>query len=284
MGHQSSLYYYAPSKQHLEKQYCQALTVIAKQWSRYGEDVYQHCETNVNAATDRPLHIGSEIVPTSNYVGELVTHLINSITQAKQHWCGTQSLIEFHNQYTAYVIAMLMFSTGYRSIRDPVPREAHINLRRGVIVIADKINDSHSHARMLPIPPLMIEQYQRYLSHRRHLLSQLNTFIQEDWGTPFWFMDSLAKPIQVTPRRLQDRFNWPGNPPLNANRHYLRTYLCENGVPGEYVDAFMGHWDIGQTPWDRYSTFCPRRYRHAVTTVIDQLLVTQGWKTIPGYV
>ncbi len=283
-GQQSSLYYYAPRKAHLQKRYHEALEVIAKQLSQPGEEVPLSNKDKDEDKTQRSPTLGSEIVPQFHYIKSLVKHLLTSVNSAQSSLSGIDAVIELHNRFTAYVIAMLMFSTGYRSVRDPVPKEHHINLRRNVIIIADKVDDSQYHARMLPLPPMMTEQYHHYVKHRRHLAGQLGLFLSQQWKTPFFFLDSYANPVEVTPRRLQEKLNWPENPPLNINRHFLRTHLREAGAPGEYVDAFMGHWDSGQEPWERYSTFCPRHYRRQVAGIVNGLLVEQGWQITSGAV
>ncbi|MCH4813652.1 hypothetical protein [Vreelandella neptunia] len=96
------------------------------------------------------------------------------------------------------------------------------------------------------------------------------------------FLDQYGNPKEVTPTRLHDHLQWIDSPPLNINRHYLHTRLKESDLSSEVVDAFMGHWDSGQEPWASYSTFCPREYQHLIASVIQPLMVQQGWKALKG--
>lgn len=222
------------------------------------------------------------MVPQTGYITDTVTHLIQQQHVAKKRRVTFVHWARFHNFYTAYTVAMLMFCTGYRSIRDPLPHMSHINLSRGVIVIADKTNDHQSNARFIPLPPVMINQFRHYLKHRHAVLSRLQLFLDYDWGTPFFFIDIYSKLQQVTPARLEHHLQWPHSPPLNINRHYLHTQLKERGCSAELVDTFMGHWDMGQEPWAKHSTFCPRAYRQNITARVEEMMQEQGWKIVKG--
>jgi hypothetical protein len=54
----------------------------------------------------------------------------------------------------------------------------------------------------------------------------------------------------------------------NANRHYLRSMMTEDQLNGEFIDAYLGHWQLGAEPWDKYSLFDPVTYRHSIKTHI----------------
>lgn len=96
------------------------------------------------------------------------------------------------------------------------------------------------------------------------------------------FLNQSGTPQEVTPSRLEEHLQWRDTPPLNINRHYLHTQLKERGLASEVVDAFMGHWDAGQAPWDNYSTFCPREYCALIAPAIEKLMKAQGWKALKG--
>ncbi|GAA0686033.1 hypothetical protein GCM10009022_04410 [Vreelandella titanicae] len=229
-------------------------------------------------------YVGSQLVPTSAYVEKLITHMQQQLMTADQSGSLFQRTVSVHNSYTAYTLAMLMFCTGYRSIRDPLPKWNQLSLSRRMMVIADKTDDAQSHARFLPLPSIMVQQLQHYLRHREAIVSRLQLYLQQAWESPFLFLDTYGHPKQVTPKRLQEHLDWPGSPPLNINRHFLHTQLKESGCSSELVDAYMGHWDAGQEPWAKYSTFCPLEYREHISSAIESIMQHQGWKAIEGAV
>ncbi|MGP9570955.1 hypothetical protein ACT3RX_15705 [Halomonas sp. AOP42-E1-40] len=289
-GQQASMYYFAPRNSYLEQRYLDAMRVIQQQWLKpqTEEGLTNADSTHTGVTPDsqqqKNHYVGSQLVPTSVYVKQLVTHMQRQLTVADQSGSLFERTVNVHNRYTAYTIAMLMFCTGYRSIRDPLPKWDQLSLSRHMIVIADKTDDAQSHARFLPLPTLMVNQLQHYLRHREAIVGRLQLYLQQQWDSPFLFLDAYGHPKQVTPKRLQEHLDWPGSPPLNINRHYLHTQLKEDGCSSELVDAFMGHWDAGQEPWAKYSTFCPREYREHISSAIELMMQRQGWRAIEGAV
>ncbi|MCL5425957.1 MAG: hypothetical protein M1154_10075 [Gammaproteobacteria bacterium] len=289
-GQQASLYYFAPSNNYLEKLYLDAMQVIQQQWLKPQAEKSltitdsTHTAVASNSQQQKVQYVGSQLVPTSAYVKKLVTHMQRQLAVADQSGSLFQRMVSVHNSYTAYTIAMLMFCTGYRSIRDPLPKWNQLSLSRRMMVIADKTDDVQSHARFLPLPTIMVHQLQYYLRHREAILGRLQLYLQQQWETPFLFLDTYGHPKQVTPKKLQEHLDWPGSPPLNINRHFLHTQLKESGCSSELVDAYMGHWDAGQEPWAKYSTFCPLEYREHISSAIKSIMQHQGWKAIEGAV
>ncbi|CEP34042.1 hypothetical protein ACK8HJ_10100 [Vreelandella titanicae] len=289
-GQQASLYYFAPSNHYLIKRYQDAMRVIQQQWPKpkteKGQTTADSKYTAVASDSQQQTahYVGSQLVPTSAYVEKLITHMQQQLMTADQSGSLFQRTVSVHNSYTAYTLAMLMFCTGYRSIRDPLPKWNQLSLSRRMMVIADKTDDAQSHARFLPLPSIMVQQLQHYLRHREAIVSRLQLYLQQAWESPFLFLDTYGHPKQVTPKRLQEHLDWPGSPPLNINRHFLHTQLKESGCSSELVDAYMGHWDAGQEPWAKYSTFCPLEYREHISSAIESIMQHQGWKAIEGAV
>ena len=289
-GQQASLYYFAPSNDYLKQRYLAAMGLIEQQWARPQaiEELQRANSMHTGEAPpskqQKTHYVGSQLVPKASYVEKLVVHMQQQITSADQSGSLFQRTVNVHNRYTAYTVAMLMFCTGYRSIRDPLPKWDQLSLSRRMMVIADKTDDAQSHARFLPLPTIMVNQLRHYLRHREAIVGRLQLYLQQQWDSPFLFLDTYGHPKQVTPKRLQEHLDWPGSPPLNINRHYLHTQLKENGCSSELVDAFMGHWDAGQEPWAKYSTFCPRDYREHISSAIELMMQRQGWRAIEGAV
>lgn len=156
-GQLSPLYYYAPAVTDLARQY----TAAVRRFDRPLATALD-LDIAVTTAKDSVPHtengsgyVGSQMVPNTDYVTKTVAHLLRQQPEARKRAGNFDVWAQFHNTYTAYTIAMLMFCTGYRSIRDPLPRLSHISLSRGIIVIADKTNDHQSNARFVPLPPVM---------------------------------------------------------------------------------------------------------------------------------
>jgi hypothetical protein len=44
--------------------------------------------------------------------------------------------------------------------------------------------------------------------------------------------------------------------------------MTEDQLNGEFIDAYLGHWQLGAEPWDKYSLFDPVTYRQSIKTHI----------------
>lgn len=275
-GQQASLYYYAPSRDSLAAAYQQAMDRISRQ-----AGIALPSQVPLTATTTSPEHIGSQLVPTDSYVSQMVSTIKSTLKGNRHEWAG-ERMIQQHNAYTAYTAMMLMFATGYRGVRDPLSTITEINARRGWIIISDKIDDSSSHSRIVPIIGIASTQLRHYAAHAEFMRRRLSAYLDAHWESTFFFLDQRMQPTQVSPRALARHLQLVDAPPLNINRHYLRTRLRDLNVSGECVDAVMGHWDHGQEPMSKFSSFSPTIYRNRVAFALDRLMSDVGWEAIEG--
>lgn len=310
----TSLYYYAPSRSHLQKIYTTTCEDIEKSISEStnGEETYKPIPINQEG------RIGSAICPRSETVALLVQDMLAMIDYRRKNRLSESFLVEFHNVYVSYCLLMLGFMTGYRSVRDPLHDESNIDWDTGFIVISDKDDDHNYNSRITWVPPVCLQQLKEYKLHRYRLIERItlkNGSLanalkiqkeQEDrfnWGRkrkatdrseatnhkkehsppPFFFYlttNFLPKGVGVT--NLRDKIHWSYSLPLNANRHYLRTKLAEECVSGEIIDAYMGHWDRGREPFGRFSTLSPDEFRKQLEEPLISIGNDAGWKVIKG--
>ncbi|WP_031410420.1 hypothetical protein [Thiomonas sp. FB-Cd] len=71
--------------------------------------------------------------------------------------------------------------------------------------------------------------------------------------------------------------------PLNSSRHWLRTRLAQEGVPGEMIEAFMGHWQRGAEPWGRYSALPARVVTETLRPTLEKLVCEAGFSALRGW-
>ncbi|MGM0982147.1 MAG: hypothetical protein ACQEXG_01790 [Pseudomonadota bacterium] len=276
-GHISSLYYYAPTEKHLNNIYSQAVVKILGQNPGICLEKFERIEIKFHAE-----RVGSPITPRPAYVSEAVSEMLGRFTSPTEKQYHPDHFIEMHNTITIYTIMMMNFSTGYRSIKDPLSEFEQLNLRRKSMVIADKVNNSMHNARVVPITDIFIRQLHQYRLHCDFVKHRLRLFFNYETSRPFFLLNNNLEPKPVTPDRLQRHLALKDNPPLNVNRHYLRTRLRELHVPGEHVDIFMGHWGIDQNPFGRHSTFNIKNYLTSVRNALNIILLDNNWKVMEG--
>ena len=71
--------------------------------------------------------------------------------------------------------------------------------------------------------------------------------------------------------------------PVNANRHYLQGELMASGCSPELIEAFLGHWGIGQEPWSRQSGLHPLHYREELQKHLEPIIHRDGWVAVEGF-
>lgn len=52
----------------------------------------------------------------------------------------------------------------------------------------------------------------------------------------------------------------------------MRTELLTRGCATEAVDAYMGHWNMGEEPWATHSSFSFQQYRDEMEKFLVPLL------------
>lgn len=66
----------------------------------------------------------------------------------------------------------------------------------------------------------------------------------------------------------------------NSNRHYLRGKLLDLETHPDFINAFMGHWHIGQEPWSDRGLFNFEKYQTEISSKISAILKELGFKPI----
>jgi len=290
-GQKAALYYHAPSKQILAEQYARTCSRIIEAVLLALGRKKERLPIPVLLPELGQGHVGSRLCLEDESVRRLAEDLKNAIANHRKRLkIHAESMIDFHNAYTTYCLWMLLFATGYRSVRDPFHNPREIDWDTGYAVICDKDGDDFFNSRLVWLPPLCLQQLRYYLQHRQGMVERLwilNPQTADALADPadpplFFYLDREGDWQAVSPASLKRHSEWCYDLPLNANRHYLRTRLRELDVPGEIVDAFMGHWEHGQEPFGTYGTLTPMSYRDLLQPSLEQLLKETGWNVLRG--
>ena len=220
--------------------------------------------------------VGSPFCVRLEVMRDVVSRLRAQIAEYRKTAYSRANIRRFHNLFTAYAILQVMWSTGFRAVRDPIAHPYEFNERRGFVIIADKVDDNLGHSRLVYLPEVVIDQLRRYETHRQHMKLRLNEVgVEAPIETCFVFLDAKLQSEFATPKRLADEIQWTFPWPLNVSRHTLRGFLRDQGVPGYLVDAFMGHWGVGTEPLAKYSSLdlfeLKNRIVPATAALLDEL-------------
>lgn len=200
--------------------------------------------------------------------------------EALAHFEDPEGFIAFHNLYTAYVVWMLGTATALRATTQPLIELSAIDPVLGVASYRDKDTMRPYHARLIWIPPPVVQQLRHYEQHRKRVDGELLVRGIQVPRDPGYYLSSKHKPLELRPSMLVELIKPVLPMPANAHRRYMRTALIESKCSVESVDAMLGHWSIGEEPWARESSFDWQEHLAELQRHVPPILEQLGWKVI----
>ncbi len=294
-GQKAALYYYAPKEKTLHEKYHSLCNGLKRTINR---------SINDNILSSRALEyprinkcIGSQICPVDLTVKYMIKDLLAKVDYYKKKYSNPSYVVDFHNAYTSYCVMLFGFITGYRAVKDPFYSIDELDWDSDFVVISDKDSDDYYNSRIVLVTELCKSQVMEYINHREALIERLilinpklaNEIRLSAVEFPyfkkmgkgqipfFFFLNSDDNFKNIKSSTLQANIEWSYVLPLNANRHYSRTQLRQLKVPAELVDAFMGHWEVGQEPFGKFSTLSPSDYKRYLKKPLEKLTNKAGW-------
>lgn len=195
-------------------------------------------------------------------------------------------MLDWHNNYTLWVVQIFMLSTGCRAIRNPLLYVNEFDPVLGVGAMSDKDSDDRHMSRLVYMPPVLRRQLDHYFQHCAAITRIMTGYLPPDYGGKWargFFLtvsESGVRRIEVRPTSIRQQMEQVAgyiSHPINAYRKFIRTELAERGCSAEVLAAFMGHWLRGEEPQDEYSSFCPSDYAQVLGAWIAQLFSELGW-------
>jgi hypothetical protein len=217
-------------------------------------------------------------------------------TLEKKRPKGTAVAITFHNDYVLYVWSILSFVTGHRHVNAPLGQLTDYNSENNSWWISDKEIRKGLAARLIVIPETAAMQVTLYKDHLQALTQQMRFVMPEiearcheslnGSGNFLFFIASDSHGNltlrDLTPSSLSTQFKssmpFPGNWP----RHHLGTALINEGISPELVDGWMGHEDIGEEAFGKFSMLTLKNFS-VIASAIENILNVHEIRAIPGW-
>lgn len=227
--------------------------------------------------------VGSTMMPSRKAVINSIHSIKNDLRELRNK---DNEIIKFHNLYTYYTYLLLMYSSGYRAIRNTLGNIKYIDFNSNSLIIRDKDGDDGYNTRLVYIPDTTINQIKLYKKHRDFILNSLSTFPEEIWNikdAPFlFFIDDKYELETLRPKNILNFSESYLHAPANTSRRYIRSYLVSKKIHPEYIDYFMGHWAHGQEPWGRHSTLDEPIFKAEMLKAMSGLLDDLGFHIFRG--
>ncbi len=241
--------------------------------------------------------VGSPLAVSDTFVRELCNHFKIALRSQLRQPPSINTWINIHNALVAYIVHWLSFCSGYRAVRDPLHDPRELDQQTGILVISDKDDDSYRHTRVVCLPTRFVQQINKYAEHLISLATKLTdkpdlqtkiralcqryrhadtSLDNENQTLPFlFFLSPQLRVRNISPSTISE-FN-PTDLPGNIDRHYLRSKLSSLGAPGEYIDYFMGHWERGEEPYQKYSMVSPLQIGKTLQPYLEKISKACGW-------
>ncbi len=267
--------------------------------------------------------IGSQFTAKRSSLRQLVKTLQKPLYQTKAFDAASDlhSIVTYHNAYTLYTLYMLLSSTGYRAVGNPLPTFNLYLKRYGALCISDKDNiTTFAHMRVVTCTKTLENQLDYYLSHIQ-AMSRLLTVASPHYSSQYkWqatnsqLLDLKSKNVKLDwfisvknskgtdglflffkPNEQQKLVAYNAYPksvkrysqhlpdiPMNFGRHYLRLHLQNMGVHQELIKFQLGHWVAGENPLELFSSFAMADSIRTLQPILDTMLSDMGWEAIPS--
>lgn len=213
---------------------------------------------------DGPAVVGARFVAPLEVVRELLNTLSAEIRTSRRTPLFGALLVAYHASYTLYTWLYSALSTSMRALTSPRANALFLASPDDAVhafdaALSDKDDERSSRARLAIVDESLCLQLQNYRDHVDNLLQRLQPQIDRkqanDWQ-PFVVLDERRRLAPLTPTWVADQLAARGAPlPANFHRAFLRTQLLARGVTGEVIDAFLGHFNEGESPFGRFSSF-----------------------------
>lgn len=214
---------------------------------------------NFNISTSQllgsPIPLSEEKLKTMfNTMQEKIIKIVEEEPNCHKGHLKTGTSYLFHICYTVFVQTVITFSSGYRPVNDWGGTLKDYFVEEGMLWISDKEYIKGDNSRFIILPSIAIDilkQYVQYLENLNRNISpehyktkaKIKSILDGDEHL-FFFFSQVDQPKRFKPKHTWSMQISLGETELlqaNWGRHQIRTYLHTQGIPTEYISAWMGH-------------------------------------------
>lgn len=219
--------------------------------------------------------VGGRNCPTSEAVQSMFARLHRDITEASTYVDRT-GFVRYHNLLTLWTLQGFAYATSCRAIVTPLLPLDEIDERTGLAPLSDKDDEFSHKTRLVWIPEPIRRQLRAYQRHLQMVEPQMRGWRAKRPYPIAYFLDPDGAFEEARPKVVERELRAYLLVKPNTHRRFLRTELVERGCAPEAVDAFMGHWQVGEEPFGRFSSFTYEGYIAELKQYLLPLLAELG--------
>ena len=244
----------------------------------------------------RPFRI--ERLPRTSRVGSrrtpkdlVVKNLFRKYRELVDDYLRTpKDMVLGHDHYAVYTYLVLSLATGLRPVRQPFETFKDFCGVTNTCFIQDKDVAGVASPRFVPVAPFAVKQLNHYRAYLSWLPTKLGRHDRRreyveaalNGQVPYLFtlQGDPREPQPLSPKRVEEILEPISPLNLNWTRHYLRTKLTDRRVHDDVIQAMLGHGDLGQEPFARYSALTMAALKDA-SDQIEALAGELGIEPLP---
>lgn len=260
-ANQPRMFYTRHSVANLQRAYAQAARRIARGLGTQA----MSAEIPDPLGSENAPSVGARFVIRLDDLKGLITGLKEQLKDPRRMPLERPGIQRYHDAYLLFTWLMQSLHTTARPTSRPNGLFTSWNDAAGPITpiwvgLGEKDNRYSEKARAIRLTPLLEAQFFHYRQHFRALSRRLGLShklkSQTQAELPLLVIGEGGKIQALRPKWIEDQLRKRFAPlPANFHRAFLRTELLERGCKPEAVDAFMGHANLGESPYSLHSTF-----------------------------
>jgi integrase len=233
----------------------------------------------------------------TNYYPTAETHknIITTLSQSINLAMDNESLIERHNAFVDYTLALVFSATGHRAVKDPISSIRQIDLQNGLVLISDKVTHENRAWRLVALPAIACEQIQNYLDYLPKLAENLENEVagtllptkirqlfshSEAIPLFFYLSDTRLGDIEnITPKLMAQRWSKCWSLPINFLRHTAATELLKL-ESADYAQIQLGHASGNAHQFGENAAESAKDTLAKIGLALNKYLREMGWKPI----
>lgn len=216
---------------------------------------------------------GAKRVPSLDAVRALVEALARRVQDRRR------PVAERHNSYTAYTWVGMILGMAVRPVAGLLMTSiGGVSDEQLLASFIDKARSDYDR-RVNPVPRLLADQLQRYARYRNWIAAMPWVAHRHD---EFLYRDPVSEAAEpFRPGHFSAIVGRIFPLELYALRRFVRSELeASTSVEGEDLDAYMGHWLFGASPFDPLSTYPARRLHEFASGPLAELLTKVGFRPL----
>lgn len=251
--------------------------VWAAYFGAWLEDVEQYLTDGTAAAganrAESERRYGAKRVPEAAAVRALISMLARRVGDASV----TPAMR--HNTYTAYTLVGMILGLGMRPVIEPLVTDTGGYADDKLLVsFIDKAKSDYDR-RINPVPDVLAQHLQRYTAYRNALAPTLPTGLAHTKFIHLRYDRGGAGAFH--PGDFDELVDGTFPLELYSLRRFVRTELASHyHVVAEDLDAYMGHWLFGVSPFDPLSTYPMQRLYDLAGGPLTELLHDMGFAAL----